>query len=159
MKRALDGRTTVPVAYDGASRFHTTAAANIAELCRVVLERRASGVFNIGDPQPPNVREIGEMIAGAMDHEWEVLGLPKSAGGRGRSDAVDRAAPAPDRHRQGRGARLPGGRDLSPEAIAGVCRDLVERTRARPWREAFPGLAAYQEPWFDYAAEDAFLDR
>ena len=25
--------------------------------------------------------------------------------------------------------------------------------------KAFPGLAAYPSPWFDYAAEDAFLAR
>jgi hypothetical protein len=34
---------------------------------------------------------------------------------------------------------------------------LVRRASQRPWPEAFPGLAAYGDPWFDYDAEEAFL--
>ena len=156
VKRALDGRARVPVAYDGASRFHTTAAANIAELCRIVVERGASGVFNIGDPEPPSVREIGGFIAEAMGHTWELVGLPKHA--VGTVGATPWSIPRPmliDTSKAEALGYVPaaGYRD----AVAATCEDLVRRADQRPWPEAFPGLAAYSDPWFDYDAEDAFL--
>jgi nucleoside-diphosphate-sugar epimerase len=156
VKRALDGRAIVPVAYDGASRFHTTAAANIAELCRVAVEAGASGVFNIGDPEPPSVREIGDMIAKAMGHAWEIRGLPKHP--QGVVGLTPWSVPRPLLIDSAKAEAI-GYQPVVTyaEAIAGMCGDLLERTRARPWQDAFPGLAAYPEPWFDYGTEDAFL--
>jgi nucleoside-diphosphate-sugar epimerase len=156
VKRALDGRTRVPLAYDGASLFQTTSAANIAELCRIVVDRGASGVFNIGDPEPPSVREIGGFIAEAMGHTWDLVGLPKHA--VGTVGATPWSIPRPmliDTSKAEAFGYVPvtGYRD----AVAATCEDLVRRARQKPWREAFPGLAAYSAPWFDYAAEDAFL--
>jgi nucleoside-diphosphate-sugar epimerase len=156
VKRALDGRTRVPVAYDGASRFHTTAAANIAELCRVVLAGGATGAFNIGDPEPPSVGEIGGFIAEAMGHAWELVGLPKHA--VGTVGATPWSVPRPLLIDTSKAEAL----GYAPvagyqAAVATTCEDLVRRAGERPWPEAFPGLAAYGDPWFDYAAEDAFL--
>jgi nucleoside-diphosphate-sugar epimerase len=156
VKRALDGRTRVPLAYDGASRFHTTAAANIAELCRVVLETGASGAFNIGDPDPPSVREIGGFIAEAMGHDWDLVGLPKHP--VGTVGATPWSVPRPLLIDTAKAEAL----GYAPvvtyrDAMAATCEDLVRRTGRTPWREAFPGLAAYTDPWFDYAAEDAFM--
>ena len=158
VKRALDGRTLVPLAYDGASRFHTTAAANIAELCRVVLERSASGVFNVGDPEPPSVREMGGFIAEAMGHHWELVGLPKHP--QGTVGATPWSVPRPLLIDTGKAEAFGYRPRISyADTVAETCRDLIDRTAARSWREAFPGLVAYTEPWFDYAAEDAFMAR
>ena len=158
VKRALDGRTPVPIAYDGESRFHTTAAANIGELCQVVLDRGASGVFNIGDPEPPSVREIGGFIAEAMGHTWELVGLPKHA--VGTVGATPWSVPRPFLIDTSKAEALGYVPAVSyRDAVATTCEDLVRRASQRPWREAFPGLAAYTDPWFDYAAEDAFLAR
>lgn len=156
VKRALDGRTRVPLAYDGASRFHTTAAANIAELCRVVLETGAAGVFNIGDPQPPSVREIGEMIARIMDHAWEIVGLPKHP--EGVVGRTPWSVPRPmliDTSKAEAFGYVPA--VSYRDAVPATCEDLVRRASHRPWQDVFPGLAAYSDPWFDYDAEDAFL--
>src|SRR5665213_180345 len=49
VRRILDGRRAVPLAWDGESRFHTTATANIAELVAVVLGQPATQVLNVGD--------------------------------------------------------------------------------------------------------------
>jgi nucleoside-diphosphate-sugar epimerase len=156
VKRALDGRTRVPLAYDGASRFHTTAAANIAELCKVVLETGASGVFNIGDPEPPSVREIGGFIAEAMGQAWDLVGLPKHA--VGTVGATPWSVPRPMLIDTSKAEALGYTSVMSYRAsMAATCEDLVRRARQQPWQEAFPGLAAYTDPWFDYAAEDAFL--
>ncbi len=158
VKRALDGRTRVPVAYDGQSRFHTTAASNIAELCRVVVERSARGVFNIGDPEPPSVREIGGFIAEAMGHHWDLVGLPKHP--EGTVGATPWSVPRPLLIDTGK-AEAAG---YSPatsyaDAVAELCLDVVERTRGRAWQGAFPGLVAYGDPWFDYAAEDTWWEK
>ena len=157
VKRVLDGRTRVPVAYKGAPRFHTTAAANIAELCWVAIARSARGIFNIGDPDPPSVGEIGRLIAGAMNHSWDIVGLPKHPEG---SVGVSPWCIPRDLLINTAKAEALG---YSPvvtyaSAIDDLCRDLVDRTRIRSWLEAFPGLQAYKEPWFDYEAEDTFLD-
>jgi nucleoside-diphosphate-sugar epimerase len=146
----------VPLAYDGASRFHTTAAANIAELCRVVLTTGASGVFNIGDPEPPSVREIAGFIAEAMGHAWDLVGLPKHA--VGTVGATPWSVPRPILIDTSKAEAL-GYAPVADyrEAVAATCEDLVRRASQRPWPEAFPGLAAYGDPWFDYDAEEAFL--
>ena len=57
VKRILDGRKVIPLAYRGTSRFHTTSVANIAALTRVVIEAPANRVLNIADPSAPSVAE------------------------------------------------------------------------------------------------------
>jgi nucleoside-diphosphate-sugar epimerase len=47
VKRILDGRKAIPLADRGASWFHTSSAANIAELTRVALETPGSRILNI----------------------------------------------------------------------------------------------------------------
>lgn len=158
VKRALDRRTRVPVAYGGESRFHTTAAANIGELCRVVLDAGASGVFNIGDPAPPSVGEIGEAIGAAMGQSWDIVGLPKHP--QAVVGQTPWSVPRPLLIDTTRAEALGYRPAVSyADTVAGTCRDLIERTSARPWQDAFPGLAAYTDPWFDYAAEEEFLAR
>ena len=156
VKRALDGRTRVPVAYGGARHFHTVAAANIAELCRAAVAKDATGLFNIGDPDPPNVREIGDAIGRAMGHAWEIVGLAKHA--EGTVGATPWNVPRDYLIDSGKAEAL-GYAPVATyaDAVGETCRDLVERARAKPWQDAFPGLAAYPDPWFDYAAEDAWL--
>jgi nucleoside-diphosphate-sugar epimerase len=62
VKRILDGREKVPLAYRGTSRFHTSSVINIAALVRTVLEVPGSRVLNIGDPDAPTVAEIASLI-------------------------------------------------------------------------------------------------
>lgn len=158
VKRALDRRAVVPVAYEGASHFHTTAAVNIAELCRVLLDAEIAGVFNIGDPDPPTVREIGATVGAIMNHSWDIAGLPKHP--EGAIGLTPWSIPRPMLIDTAKAEAI-GYRPVATyvDAVVETCRDLVQRTRDRLWREVFPGLAAYPEPWFNYAAEDAFMAR
>lgn len=50
VKRILDGRQAIPLAYEGQSRFHTSSVFNIAELVRVALDRPSTRILNIADP-------------------------------------------------------------------------------------------------------------
>jgi nucleoside-diphosphate-sugar epimerase len=62
VKRMLDGRAIIPLAYRGESRFHTTSATNIAALIGLVLKAPATQILNVGDEAAISVAQIGEVI-------------------------------------------------------------------------------------------------
>lgn len=62
VKRKLDQRPFVLLSNRGSGHFHTTAAANVGELVRLIAARPRTGVFNCGDPDPPNVQQIARRI-------------------------------------------------------------------------------------------------
>ena len=62
VKRLLDGRSLIPLAFGGQSRFQTSATANIAALVSTLASSRSSGIFNAADPDTPTVMQIGEAI-------------------------------------------------------------------------------------------------
>jgi len=75
VKRILDRRPTIPLAYWGTSRFHTSAVANIAALVCVAAEAPGSHVLNIADPDAPTVAEIAARIAHYLDYQGRVVEL------------------------------------------------------------------------------------
>jgi nucleoside-diphosphate-sugar epimerase len=159
VKRALDRRDTVVLAYDGRSLFHTTASANLAELIRCCAERPGTRALNCGDPDPPTLLEISRAIAAALDHEWNevlVAGAPQDHVGEtpwsvpdSHPFVVDMAA----------AEREVGYRPVTDyhEGVRVACAWLMEATRGRDWREVLPAHARYYGELFDYEAEDAFL--
>lgn len=157
VKRVLDRRPAVPLAYLGASRFHTTAAANIGALARTAAEAPGSRVLNVGDPDAPTVAEIAAL---AVRH----------LGYRGRVVEVDDPAYPPPVGRTPWSVPRPFvldcraalGLGYSPattyaDAVGATCDWLVGEAADGDWRERYPALAAYPRDLFDYAAEDAFL--
>jgi nucleoside-diphosphate-sugar epimerase len=160
VKRILDGRRYVPLAYGGSSRFHTTAAANLAELAWLCAERpRGTRVFNCGDPEPPSVIEIARTIARIFDHSWTELLLP----GPPTPDKVGAtpwSTPKPFVVEMVAAEIDVGYRAVTryAKAVEDVCSWLVETMRDRDWREVLPERAVgYLEEKFDYAAEDAYV--
>jgi nucleoside-diphosphate-sugar epimerase len=75
IKRILDGRRDIPLAYNGAVRFHTSAASNVAKLCRITAEKQANGAFNIVDPEALSTRQIGQVIASVYGVELNLVPL------------------------------------------------------------------------------------
>lgn len=75
-RRALDKRDHVVLAYDGLSRFGTSATVNIAELVRLCAEQPAARVLNAADDDAPTVAEIGRAVFDALGHECEIVGMP-----------------------------------------------------------------------------------
>ncbi|WP_050763964.1 NAD-dependent epimerase/dehydratase family protein [Beijerinckia indica] len=75
VKRMLDARPAIPLAYSGTSRFHTTSVINIAALTRLCLEKPGSRVLNIADPTAPSVKEIGHLIARHLHYETGLLSM------------------------------------------------------------------------------------
>ncbi len=50
VKRAVDGRRRVALAWNGESRFHTVSVANLAELIRLAAAQPGDRILNGGDP-------------------------------------------------------------------------------------------------------------
>jgi len=150
VKRILDGRQRVPLAWNGESRFHTTATANLAELIRVVLASPRTHVLNAADPDAPSVAEIGATIRGRFNALVEFTlfeGPPRNGVG-----ATPWSVPAPlvadMRRAEALGYRPVG---TYAETVGTACR-AAEATIAAG--ESFIG---YVEAMFGYAAEDRFL--
>jgi len=148
VKRAVDGRRRVALAWRGESRFHTTSVANLAELIRLAAFQPGDRVLNCGDPDPPTTLEICETIGGVLDHEFEPVLLADGA------FANPWAVPHPFVVSM-EAAELELGYwpvTTYPEAVKETCAWLVgELERGRSWE------GSYIESSLDYAAEDEVL--
>lgn len=150
VKRAVDGRRRVALAWDGESRFHTTSVANLAELIRLAAAKPGDRPLNAGDPDPPTTLEICRAIGAALGHEFEPVLLPE--------DEYDNpwAAPKPKPFVVSMAAAEDelGYRPMTtyPEAVKETCAWLVgELEGGRTWD------GTYLEGMLDYAAEDEAL--
>ena len=150
VKRAVDGRRRVALAWNGESRFHTVSVANLAELIRLAAAQPGDRILNGGDPDPPSTLEICHAIGNALDHEFEPVLLP--AAGFNNPWGVPSSSPlivsmeAADREL--------GYRPVTtyPEAVKETCAWLVcELERGRSWE------GSYILETLDYAAEDEAL--
>jgi nucleoside-diphosphate-sugar epimerase len=150
VKRILDGRRRIPLAYDGESRFHTSATANIAELCRTALETPGTRVLNAGDPAALTVAQIGQAIAASYGVNLDLIRLPGPP--RRGVGANPWSIPAPIVLGMARAEAL-GYRPATryEDAVGEACRSAQDQAAAGV---AFP---AYIDALFDYAAEDAAL--
>ena len=150
VKRILDGRSIVPLAFNGESRFHTTATVNIAALIEAALSSPRTGVLNIGDPEALSVRAIGETIAAIYGADLRVEpfdGAPIDGVGSHpwcvpRPFVVDMTAALALGYQPAADYR---------DAIESACR-AAEAAAA-----AGASFAPFFDGLFDYAAEDAFL--
>lgn len=148
VKRAVDGRDRVALAWNGESRFHTTSVANLAELIRLAAAKPGDRALNAGDPEPPTTLEICRAIGDALEHEFEPVLLP--------GDEYDNpwATPQPFLVSMAAAERELGYRPVTtyPEAVRETCAWLVaELAGGRDWD------GTYLEGMLDYAAEDEAL--
>ncbi|MFT4210334.1 MAG: NAD(P)H-binding protein [Microbacterium sp.] len=165
IKRALDGRTVVPLAYDGKSRFSTSAADNVARLIQLAAEQPGKRVLNAADDDALTVEQIGRRVFALMGHEAEFVTFP---GGpkEGRVGFNPWGIPRDIVLDMGR-ART----ELGYEQAIGYDDALREdidwavaavhdaEAAGRDWTSVFPGVVARYgaDGWFPYDAEDAYL--
>lgn len=150
VKRVVDGRRRVALAWEGESRFHTTSVANLAELIRLAAAKPGDRALNGGDPEALTTLEICRAIGAALGHEFEPVLLPE--------DEFDNpwAAPKPKPFVVSMAAAEEelGYRPVTtyPEAVEETCAWLVgELEQGRSWD------GTYLEGMLDYAAEDEVL--
>jgi len=150
VKRAVDGRRRVALAWNGESRFHTTSVENLAELIRLAAAKPGDRALNAGDPDPPTTLGICRAIGDALQHEFEPVLLP--------GDAYDNPWGAPDTQpfvvSMAAAEEELGYRPVTtyPEAVRETSAWLVgELESGRDWD------GTYLEGMLDYAAEDEAL--
>lgn len=152
VKRVLDGRVSVPVAFRGESRFHTSCADNVAELIHVAARERFHGPVNAADPDVPTVAEIGRLVGKTLHHRWRLMLIDaahsETAGGTPWS------VPSPFVLDMTRASAL-GYRAVTSyvKFFPTYARWMISRAVEDGWRAAFPQLQLYSD-MFDYAAED-----
>jgi nucleoside-diphosphate-sugar epimerase len=148
VKRRLDHRPFVLLSNRGSGHFHTTAAANVGELVRVIAARPRTGVFNCGDPDPPTVEQIARRI-GVFT---EIL-LPDAS----ELGSTPWSVPKPFLVDMTKAEEELGYRPATSwaEAIGPQVEWLVDATRGGDWREVLPRGAQYLR--FDYDAEDELV--
>ena len=158
VKRALDRRPCVVLSNRGRGHFHTTAAENLGELVRLIAIEPRTGIFNCGDPDPPQVLEIARAIADATDYDFTEVLLPEAAG-RGEVGQTPWSAPKPLLVGMTKAEQELGYRPATTwaEALPGQVQWLVEATRDRDWRAVLPRGAQYLD--FDYQREDELVSR
>jgi nucleoside-diphosphate-sugar epimerase len=157
VKRILDGRRYVPLAYGGESRFHTTSVENLAELVWLAAERPGKRILNCGDPDPPSVLQIARTVAKTLEHEWiEVLLAGQPVGSVGDTPW---SGPRPFVV-----AMLEAELELRyrpvvtyEQSVPTLIRWLIDVLKQVDWTKAFPSAAEFMGSSFDYEAEDAFL--
>lgn len=160
VKRALDRRPVMVLAYGGHSRFHGTGVENLAQAVLACARTPGQGAFNLVDPDCPTVRDIGRAVGELLDHQpIEVLlpgppvgtvgnspwGAPRPfVASTARAEEVLAYAPARTYEQQ----------------LAEDVTWLVEATAGKDWRDVLPDLADnYSIDFFDYPAEEAYLDQ
>lgn len=147
VQRALAGHDEIPIAWSGKSRFHPTAAANLAELARVAIGAGGSHVLNAADAACPTVLELGRMVLDAMGSTAKLR--PFDGPPRGLEGATPWSIPLPMIADMTAADQL-GYQPVTDFAMEmpEVCADLIERARHGGWRLAFPGLAPYPPGFF-----------
>ncbi len=154
VKRIVDGRHSVVLVHDGASRFQTTSVENLAALVRLAAEQPGMRVLNCGDPNPPTVSEIGTMISAHLRHPLRQVLIADSSYER-TEFANPWAVPRPfvldmDYAQQ----ELQYQPVVTYEqAVGATCDWLVQEMPNRDWSNTYLGQC------FDYTAEDELLNR
>ena len=79
VRRILDGRRRIVVADDGLTLHHHGYTENLAHALVLAIDHpngAAGKVFNIGDEEVLSVRQVIEIVATALGHEFEIVSLP-----------------------------------------------------------------------------------
>lgn len=154
LKRLLDGRNFIPLAYDGASRFHTCAASTVAAAIVASAEAGGTRTLNVADGDAPTALEIGRtLLKGASSVEMVCLsGPPKDWVGM-----TPWSVASPIRLDTSSLAALIGTPLSYEETVRPTAAWAEAELKRGDWAGTFPKLAAYPFPLFDYDAEDAFL--
>lgn len=147
LQKVLAGYETIPIAWNGSSRFHPVAAENLAEIVRVAIEAQGSQILNAADPTCPTVLELGRDILETMGSIAQLR--PFEGPPRGFEGYTPWSIPYPMIVDTGAAERL-GYRPVTNFAnvVPGLCRDLVDRAALLGWDVAFPGLSVYPKGFF-----------
>jgi nucleoside-diphosphate-sugar epimerase len=157
VRRVADGRTRLVVADDGLTLHHHGYTENLAHALLLAIASPDAGagqVFNVGDEEVLSVRQVVEIVAGALGRELEIVSMPYELAVPARPLL---AQPLPthrvlDLSRVRQELRY---RDVVParQALAATARWLVDHPPEPGGMEE----SVLTDP-FDYEAEDRLID-
>jgi len=155
MRRILNGRTHVPLAYDAESVFHTTSTASIGALVESILRSPRSTIINVADAEPPSVKAIGLAIAAALGSSLTIVGFEGAP--RHEVGSSPWSVPRPYVLNTQRMRDLGGTPTSYRETIKDTC-DWALKAQALGDPDAiFPLSKMYGHDAFNYRAEDEVL--
>jgi nucleoside-diphosphate-sugar epimerase len=156
VRRVLDARRQIIVPDDGLQLRSAVFVENAAHALLLAVDLpdvSAGQLYHVSDEGTPTIRQVVEIVAAALGHEFEIVGLPYQLATpahplTGLNGTSHRYTPSTKLSRQ------LGYRDVvaCEEALARTARWLV----AHPHERGGTVERALQDP-FDYAAEDALL--
>ncbi|THK36072.1 NAD-dependent epimerase/dehydratase family protein [Ensifer sp. MPMI2T] len=152
VKRLLDGRAAIPLAYGGQSQFQTTSVAAIADAVGRAVVGDLPAIANVYDADSPTVAEICRGIMDAMGVQAELIGLPDAPAYPPKLGATPWSIPQPMIVRGAASAEATYAQSVEP-----AVRWLVQHVGNDNWRERLPQLAAYPKDHFDYEADERAL--
>lgn len=158
VKRILDGRPAIPVAFDGRSQFHTSGARGLASLTALCVTNPGARILNAGDRDSPRVDQIAAAIGRVLGRPAPLAPFagpqvgPSNIGGTPWSGEYPFVLDTTRAHALG----WDGG-PAYVESLGEQIPWMVETAARGDWRDAFPVFSRYGYDPFDYAAEDAFL--
>ncbi|MEM9795960.1 MAG: NAD-dependent epimerase/dehydratase family protein [Pseudomonadota bacterium] len=150
VKRLLDGRRAIPLAYGGRSVFQTTSVDAIAEAVVAAARGDLPEIVNVCDGDSPDVAAIGRAVMAVMGVEAEFVPLP-DVPFPPTLGVTPWSTPRPF---------VPIADVAGPpyaEVVAPAVRWLCDVVAGGDWQERLPVLAAYPRDHFDYALDDAGL--
>jgi nucleoside-diphosphate-sugar epimerase len=156
VRRVLDRRPFIVLPGDGLTLQHYGYAENLAQAVLLAVdqpEAAAGQVYNCADEEVLSLRQVVEIVAGALGHRFEIVSMPWQLAVPARPLLTQ---PLPT-HRVldlGKIKRELGYRDAVParEALARTARWLAEHPPAPGGQEE----TVLQDP-FDYAAEERLV--
>lgn len=155
VKRLLDGRARIPLAFDGDSRFQTSGTANIAALVSAALATPGTRILDACDPDAPTIGAIGHAVMAAIGRSAELVAITGEAGTVGMTPwsvplpfILDDAA--------GRAIGYAPVADYAVGVVPAI-RWLTEQVPVENWQAVLTGLGKYPYDLFDYAAEDRWF--
>jgi nucleoside-diphosphate-sugar epimerase len=156
IKRALDGRKKIPIAYNAESIFHTSNAAGIASLTEICMSSPNQRILNVADPKPLTIREIASALEAAS--ELKINLHPFAGTPVGSVGDTPWSTPLPYILDCSRAKTLgwDGGMEYI-DAVTDLVTWLMTFKDNANWRSQFKSYANYSDDPFDYAAEDRFM--
>jgi hypothetical protein len=153
VKRLLDGRLAIPLAYRGQSRFQTTSTSAIANAVLRAMAGDLPAITNVSDADSPTVSEIGHAIMDVMGMYAELVGLPDTPCYPPKLGATPWSIPLP----MVCSAAVPAASTYA-QSVGPAVSWLVDAVPRDHWRERLPHLAAYACDHFDYQLDEQALE-
>lgn len=156
IKRALDGRKHIPIAYNGESIFHTSSAKGIASLSEHCMLNPAQRILNVADPTPLTVTQIAQALQDATDLPINMHPFAGEPAGHIGSSPWSVPRPYTIDCSAAKALGWDGGEEYAVAAKE-TARWLLTFKDNPNWSEHFTSFANYPNDPFDYAAEDRWL--